>query len=1031
MSARYAFVTLVTSDNYLPGALAVAAALKEVHPSPPVDPEVPFQTLCIVTPETVDVETVKHLRRAFDLVVGVEVIDGRSAPELHLLGRPDLHSVLTKLHVFRLTQFDKIIFLDADVLPIRPLSHLFTLPHEFSAVPDVGWPDIFNSGMMVLSPGEDKFNEIMNIVKIKGSWDGGDQGVLNEWRGNNWNRLSFTYNTTPTTAYIYAPAYERFGSQISAIHFIGPNKPWNEIPYRAPSSASQVQQSQVEASRTHEQLVSSITPTSISMSPLQSYGYGSLVDRWFDVYDRNYRQPKWTTEHEFESRRYENVWDDKPAPLSDIASSGALGLEDLRRLALEGGASVSREEGEGEYRSLPLEGRIDLMRPRHELIKNHTTSTLHGEGESSQVSVPSEEHVRTPTLEQPEWLGRVPSERHEAGTPAPHEIPPSPHLAPLPLPSSSSVSPALGTQSLPDPGQIHVRDQSRNQLGTAEVGANGRPEAGPSATISRSESSQSQHSDAQGGRKQDQDFQQQGPLHQDYQPPPPGEPQRPASPPLISWNPAIEPPPNVPPTPSAFPADAYFPNAWDMPTRPHDVGSASISSQFFELPPQGQIPQQLIKEGHYENVTGHQQDKSPEPDMSKVTSVFPWERKPRHLPGRVFPETDLTLPGIKYIENQPPTEPEQDSEILTPETTHEEKVQVVSPQIQFPSPPIGFPGARGYANAWDSVPSIQKYAARLVKPSSTSFPLTIQPPRLRKRSDSYRSRGEQSDANSMDGDVEDEIDNDSEVDAGGRFSSSERSSGGRSRKGSLGSITSPPSGPARSKPSKKEYRSYGVQTVPKDVRSVGVQVSEEFSTSTGKSRAKDIPKPESPTILSVTRPHIELPTQPTIQELQMGPEPTALATPLSANVESFMRIQTTRQHHPVVIPSGMVSPRLHETFATGSPNRTPPSASPGTLSPASRRQAEKLKLPQLSIEHPQLLARSVTRTSSQDTADSPVGPISPVDAPLSQQKKPAGRKWNPATGVDVFKRSSEEVLARFLRLGSWDDDSQPSARTHG
>ncbi len=70
-----------------------------------------------------------------------------------ILGRLDLFAVLTKLHVFRLMQYEKIIFLDADVLPVRPLSHLFTLPHEFSAVPDIGWPDIFNSGVMVLTPG--------------------------------------------------------------------------------------------------------------------------------------------------------------------------------------------------------------------------------------------------------------------------------------------------------------------------------------------------------------------------------------------------------------------------------------------------------------------------------------------------------------------------------------------------------------------------------------------------------------------------------------------------------------------------------------------------------------------------------------------------------------------------------------------------------------------------------------------------------------------------------------------------------------
>lgn len=225
---EFAFATLVASDSYAKGAQVVAAALRELHPSPPTPPEVEFETVCIVTPETVDVGTIKALRKAFDVVIGVEVIDEHQVAGLALLGelhavymsntpfvhsyvdslcdvvgRPDLRSVLTKLHVFRLTQYSKVIFLDADVLPVRPLSHLFTLPYEFSAVPDVGWPDIFNSGMMVLTPGEGKFQEVRHLAKTQGSWDGGDQGVLNEWRGEDWHRLSFTYNTTPTAAYTY------------------------------------------------------------------------------------------------------------------------------------------------------------------------------------------------------------------------------------------------------------------------------------------------------------------------------------------------------------------------------------------------------------------------------------------------------------------------------------------------------------------------------------------------------------------------------------------------------------------------------------------------------------------------------------------------------------------------------------------------------------------------------------------------------------------------------------------------------------
>lgn len=86
MAAPYAFVTLVSSDSYLPGALALAGALKDVHPSPVVPPEVPFQTVCLVTPETVDVSTIKLLRKAFDTVIGVEVIGQEDEKGLKLLG---------------------------------------------------------------------------------------------------------------------------------------------------------------------------------------------------------------------------------------------------------------------------------------------------------------------------------------------------------------------------------------------------------------------------------------------------------------------------------------------------------------------------------------------------------------------------------------------------------------------------------------------------------------------------------------------------------------------------------------------------------------------------------------------------------------------------------------------------------------------------------------------------------------------------------------------------------------------------------
>lgn len=86
MSTRYAFATLLTSDAYLPGALTVAAALKDVHRPLSPDQIVEFETVCLATPETVDVTSIKLLRKAFNVVIGVETIVPPDIGSLTLLG---------------------------------------------------------------------------------------------------------------------------------------------------------------------------------------------------------------------------------------------------------------------------------------------------------------------------------------------------------------------------------------------------------------------------------------------------------------------------------------------------------------------------------------------------------------------------------------------------------------------------------------------------------------------------------------------------------------------------------------------------------------------------------------------------------------------------------------------------------------------------------------------------------------------------------------------------------------------------------
>jgi glycogenin len=54
---------------------------------------------------------------------------------LRLLDRPDLALTLTKVNLWRLTQFRKCVYVDADVLAVRAPDELFDLDAEFAVPP--------------------------------------------------------------------------------------------------------------------------------------------------------------------------------------------------------------------------------------------------------------------------------------------------------------------------------------------------------------------------------------------------------------------------------------------------------------------------------------------------------------------------------------------------------------------------------------------------------------------------------------------------------------------------------------------------------------------------------------------------------------------------------------------------------------------------------------------------------------------------------------------------------------------------------
>jgi len=112
-----------------------------------------------------------QLKAVFDEVHLVDVLDSKDTVNLALLARPDLGITFTKLHCWRLTHFNKCVFLDADTLVLQPCDELFDR-EEFSAAPDPGWPDCFNSGVFVFRPNDDTYKSLLSLAVTKGSFDG-------------------------------------------------------------------------------------------------------------------------------------------------------------------------------------------------------------------------------------------------------------------------------------------------------------------------------------------------------------------------------------------------------------------------------------------------------------------------------------------------------------------------------------------------------------------------------------------------------------------------------------------------------------------------------------------------------------------------------------------------------------------------------------------------------------------------------------------------------------------------------------------
>jgi alpha-N-acetylglucosamine transferase len=192
-----AYVTLVTNADYLPGAIALLNSLTRTGTTADI---VVLHTRGVPA-ETLAPLAARGARLAVcDLLPTSEAFDAAHSRQAQHTrapftkgAKPAFHTPLDNFAKLRLWQlpYQRVVFIDADALVLRPIDRLFDYP-EFSAAPNVyeSLADFgrLNSGVFTARPSEATFPAMLARLDVPGAfWKRTDQTFLQaffpDWHG--------------------------------------------------------------------------------------------------------------------------------------------------------------------------------------------------------------------------------------------------------------------------------------------------------------------------------------------------------------------------------------------------------------------------------------------------------------------------------------------------------------------------------------------------------------------------------------------------------------------------------------------------------------------------------------------------------------------------------------------------------------------------------------------------------------------------------------------------------------------------------
>ncbi|MPY09213.1 glycosyltransferase family 8 protein [Arthrobacter bussei] len=248
-----AWVTLLTQPDYLIGVRTLRASLEASGSTAP---------LVVMVTEGIDGQARRLLQNDGCLLRDV-------APLRPAGGSADSYAnarfaeVWTKLAVWGLTEFERVVFLDADMLVTRTMDELFSLdlvdgaiaachacrcnPNRIASYPPSWTPETcfythcrggdhvtepdatdnyLNGGFLVLSPDEAVLDDMVGrlaAVEDLSRYPFAEQDFLNEYYRDRWQPLPYVYNALKTLPHQHPSVWDP--AAVKNIHYII-DKPW-------------------------------------------------------------------------------------------------------------------------------------------------------------------------------------------------------------------------------------------------------------------------------------------------------------------------------------------------------------------------------------------------------------------------------------------------------------------------------------------------------------------------------------------------------------------------------------------------------------------------------------------------------------------------------------------------------------------------------------------------------------------------------------------------------------------------------------